>query len=449
MTAALTTRLSHFQSLHTTQLVRVIGDNHDEAESAIARFVVTLGELNARNPWEELGALNGVDWLTTAQGIAVSTARGYLQVARRLQQLPQVAEEYLAGGITFTAMKVLVRYLTEDNWEELVDMARSMTCEELRRALSGRDRVDDEKTQQEYFRIRVEEDTGAVTINGRLSAAHGAALMAALKIAELAFLRDVEELQLADASDDELDQLIDDTRANPPEEAVPGEEVEPEDKPYHRPWQPFPDADDKPSVTRYGRPTGRTALVALLTMINMVRDRPKSSVRAPGAEVHAMITVDGLAQLPNQPGASNNELVDLIINSDVRYHLLDRDGNTAQLSTSARFVNAAQELALLTRWGHQCAAPGCTNSRYLEFHHITPVHQGGNTTMDNLVVLCAGCHSLVTDGLIAMWVDDIDAKKLHFLFPHGRHFVSTGRDLPRRACEGVHDVREDFLSFDD
>lgn len=52
----------------------------------------------------------------------------------------------------------------------------------------------------------------------------------------------------------------------------------------------------------------------------------------------------------------------------------------------------------MTMWGHQCAMPGCTHTRFIEIHHMKEWADGGKTDLDNLIPLCSACRSLVTDG---------------------------------------------------
>jgi hypothetical protein len=49
---------------------------------------------------------------------------------------------------------------------------------------------------------------------------------------------------------------------------------------------------------------------------------------------------------------------------------------------------------ILRRQGGRCAACGRSegNGVLLDPHHIVPVHAGGETTIENLVVLCRECH---------------------------------------------------------
>ncbi len=49
---------------------------------------------------------------------------------------------------------------------------------------------------------------------------------------------------------------------------------------------------------------------------------------------------------------------------------------------------------VLARDKHQCQAPGCGRTRFLEVHHIVVRQKGGANHPENLVTLCASCHRL-------------------------------------------------------
>ncbi len=46
----------------------------------------------------------------------------------------------------------------------------------------------------------------------------------------------------------------------------------------------------------------------------------------------------------------------------------------------------------LQRARYCCEAEGCSHTQFLEIHHRRPAAAGGGDTLDNLVVLCSGCH---------------------------------------------------------
>jgi HNH endonuclease len=59
---------------------------------------------------------------------------------------------------------------------------------------------------------------------------------------------------------------------------------------------------------------------------------------------------------------------------------------------SRRIATAAQRRALAARDGG-CCFPGCDQPPdWCEAHHVTPWHQGGNTDLDNLCLLCDHHH---------------------------------------------------------
>jgi hypothetical protein len=65
-----------------------------------------------------------------------------------------------------------------------------------------------------------------------------------------------------------------------------------------------------------------------------------------------------------------------------------------------RCASYAQLRALYKRCGGQCQYPGCTAERDLEAHHIVPDECGGETVLDNLILLCGRHHKLLHDGHI-------------------------------------------------
>jgi len=49
---------------------------------------------------------------------------------------------------------------------------------------------------------------------------------------------------------------------------------------------------------------------------------------------------------------------------------------------------------VLARDRHQCQAPGCGRTRFLEVHHVKPRSKGGRNDAENLITLCGSCHRL-------------------------------------------------------
>lgn len=48
--------------------------------------------------------------------------------------------------------------------------------------------------------------------------------------------------------------------------------------------------------------------------------------------------------------------------------------------------------AALDRDSWRCTEPGCGSPVNLECHHVQPLDKGGQNVLDNVRMVCAGCH---------------------------------------------------------
>jgi hypothetical protein len=81
---------------------------------------------------------------------------------------------------------------------------------------------------------------------------------------------------------------------------------------------------------------------------------------------------------------------------DARRLAIKPSGSDLVHSRVGRCASYAQQRALHRRSSH-CQYPGCTATRELEAHHLTPVEHGGTTELDNLILLCPRHHKLLHD----------------------------------------------------
>jgi len=77
--------------------------------------------------------------------------------------------------------------------------------------------------------------------------------------------------------------------------------------------------------------------------------------------------------------------------------LENSDGEPLSIGRKSRTIPPAIRRALQRRDGG-CRFPGCTCSRFVDAHHIQHWADGGETAMDNLVLLCRHHHRLVHEG---------------------------------------------------
>lgn len=367
------------------------------------------------------GAISTASWLAREFNYADPTAYEYVRVARKLRIFPLLATAFKEGRIDYTTVRYLVRYLTEENEAELVELATTLCHAELKLALAGTDPEDDPADEDNapdtpYLRTRTRED-GMLKGEFLLPAVAGEEFLAALKIAELAANGITEE------EPEELDP-------EPPaetEEACPAVMVE------------GPREDSKLTVekilnqpSRFGPPLKDRMYDAFITLVNMVRATPASPLRAPGANVAIVCTEDGRTWMPQNPQAPSRVIRGYVANAIARGHLLDSAGLTLFVGRQRRLATDGQVAALLAVWGNQCAMPGCTHSRFIEIHHIHEWAEGGETDIDNLIPLCSSCHSKVTHGLAHI---AITGGEIEFRFIDGSRYLTQNRCLPRRATD--------------
>lgn len=395
-----------------TDLTATINDAHHQLTHHKARFLISLTEFHDRELARRHGAPHTAAWLQRAHGIARRTAYEYLGVGSRMKKFPLLSQAFLDAALSYSVVRLLLRYMTPENEEELLELARTYPFAELVLLLAGRDQPDSRPTANKIS-VVTDPETGDVRIWGRLDPERGAEFRAALKISELANLVDldgVDEEALEDPA--AVDKLIEEARQPAETQAQEGAD----------------EAAEKPRKSRFGPPASATMFTAFMGLIHMVRSHPLSRVRAPGAEVNVLFTQDQRAFLPGHHGGQTGQLMRSLLNGSVRYHLLSRAGLSLKVTRSTRLASEAQIKALLNAWGYQCAAPGCDHTRFLEFHHIVPWAEGGATELTNLIPLCSGCHGLVSAGIMTMHIDS-DPRFIRFRFPDGESYTSENRQL--------------------
>lgn len=409
------TSLADVHDLTDTDLLTSLTCAHDDLTRHKARFLLSLAEFDARDLAREAGAPSTVCWLSRTLDVADKTAYEYLGVSRTLGKFPLIAAAFLAAELSYSKIRLLASHLTPENEAELLALAVTLSVNELALALAGRRSVDDDDgPRADSFKMWIDKNTGRYRFSGDLSPELGAKFAAALKCGELANLRDLADVDPDQFADDEaVGELIDAAEEEAP--AVPAA-----------------DGQGRP-VTRFGPPLRSALLSGLLGMMNLARTAETSARQAPGAQVHVMVTEDGHAFLPANPGAPSDLLKDLVLNGQFRGHLLDAKGVTMKMGRSRRLVTPGQETALLARWMFQCAMPGCNHARFLEFHHIVEYSAGGGTDTDNLVPLCSACHALVSSSMAKI---EIDGAALRFSFRDGSVYLSQNRSLPVKVGQG-------------
>jgi hypothetical protein len=75
-----------------------------------------------------------------------------------------------------------------------------------------------------------------------------------------------------------------------------------------------------------------------------------------------------------------------------------KDGEPLSIGRKSRVVPKGIERAVRARDKNTCRFPGCCNKRFVDIHHIEHWANGGETAVEQLLLLCSKHHTLVHEG---------------------------------------------------
>ncbi len=116
----------------------------------------------------------------------------------------------------------------------------------------------------------------------------------------------------------------------------------------------------------------------------------------------------------------------------------DDNGTPLDVGRKQRKLSMPLRRALWSR-DRGCIFPGCCNKRYVDAHHIRHWIDGGETTLENLSLVCWHHHRLLHEGGFKMRRDA--HQEIYFVRP-------DGRVVPRCGYRS-EDMIDDFVSSDD
>ncbi len=366
-------------------------------------LLVLLREFDARSGWNT-GFLSCAHWLHWRTGIDLGAAREKVRVAKALAQLPSISASMQRGRVSYAKVRALTRIATPQNEAALLNLALAGTAVHVERVVRGWRQVDraveTRRTESKHLHRMLTtyvDDDGMVVLRARLTPEAGALVQRAIQAAS--------------------DQLFRDGRdcARP---VALGEEVN-------------------------GRQRSADALVLLAEAALAANlDRGTNADRyqvvlhvdaeAPGGTVEMN---DG----PLRVSAETSRRLACDASIVVMQHA--RDGAVLDVGRRSRTVPAAIRRALSVRDPH-CRFPGCS-SRHGDAHHVVHWADGGNTRLDNLLLLCRRHHRAVHEGRILVTQAD---GALEFSQPDGRP-LPDGPELEpghSRAGSGEQDAVEEL-----
>ena len=279
---------------------------------------------------------------------------------------------------------------TAQSEEFLLHQARYATASQLDRMLSAYRRTTDEEANAAHDERELSWhwcSDGSLQISARLSAEDGRAFLDALGAARAQIREEAREVDVKDGP------------AGPPS----AEEA----------------------------PVGRVARNAdALSLICESFARHGPTVRTGAERQQLIVHVDAETLADDVPGRSGIERGPGIAHQAVRrlgcdaslQALVKRGRRTLYVGRKTRAVSPALHLAVRER-DRCCRFPGCDNHQWVDAHHIIHWAVGGETSLDNLVLLCRRHHRLVHEGGFS--VERLPSEEVVFRDPHGRRLRNS------------------------
>jgi hypothetical protein len=345
--------------------------------AATARWLELAWELRERGEVDDPGR-----YLAFRCGITVREAREYLRVGEALRELPLIRAAFSRGELTYTKVRALTRVATPSCEEGLLGLAGMLTASQLQRALRAFQRLASEDARRshelEFVSWHFDED-GSLYLRARLPAEDGTLLVKALEAArERVYERRREERdRAADTSGVDATTIVEPARSASVEALL------------------------------------ELAETSLTPSDDLSGERARLLVHVDAA---TLTGGGGRCELEDGPVICPETARRLGCDAEVVTQV-ERDGLPLSAGRSRRTVPPALRRLLQARDDSTCGFPGCERQRHLQAHHRRHWADGGETSLDNLVLLCWQHHRLVHEGGYTIETDQ--AGGLRFRNRHG------------------------------
>ena len=438
MTPPLSVDSNNPASMDDDALAAAVSTLAANIHAATYRLLILIAELDRREVWAAQGALSCAHWLGWACGIDTHTAREKVRVARALAELPLLSEALAKGELGYSKVRALTRIATPDNEADLLDVGLHGTAQHvetftrLYRRARRAEETEQANAQHENRGLTFwYEDDGTLVLHGRFPPDVGARILGALDAAMDAHTAE----QPAAGWDNERGggspcDVPCGTSPREPVHAGDAMDVQAAGQSaacrnnlgdMHRDGAPR-------DVPRGTRPRGPSRTVrradALAWMAERVFESGGPPALAPDRH-EIVVHVDAEVLAGGGAGRCDIEHHTAIATQTARRLCCDGgivptvdgpDGQPLAVGRRTRAIPPAMRRALLNRDGG-CRFPGCTAVHRLHGHHVKHWAQGGETALDNLVMLCPTHHRLVHEG--GFNVQCLDDGTFRFTAPHG------------------------------
>jgi len=387
------------------------------------RFLVLIEAFDREGGWQGMGIDSCAHWLNWRCGLSIGVAREKVRVARALPGLPQISKAFAEARVSYSKVRAMTRVATPENEDSLLNTAYHGTARHVEqqvrwyRQARRLEALNEENRRHAHRELLLyPDDDGSWVIRGRLTAEQGALIAKALEAAQ--------------------NQTFEERRAEP--EAV--------ERVIER---------DECIVTGFAEPVAQRRADALERVARNYLAGPEANdsggdrylvnlhtdietLKADG--VGAAANLDDRAEIP---AATSRRLA---CDASLIQWLETEEGEPLSVGRKTRSIPPAIRRALKRRDGG-CRFPGCTATRFVDAHHVQHWADGGETKMDNLVLLCRRHHRLVHEG--GFGLEAGPDREFRFSLPDGTHLPNAPGGRSRGNFDAIRAANEaDGLHID-
>jgi hypothetical protein len=332
-----------------------IDDLHSSIVTLAARInaetyelLLLVRQFDERAGWLKWGLSGCAEWLHYCCDYSMSAAREKVRVAHALKTLPGISAAFASGDLSYSKVRAMTRVAAKFNEDELLSFALKTTtarveerCRELRCGSSDSLATAQRAITNRSLRVHRDVERGVMTITVELPMETGELVTKA------------------------IDKARDDSSSN----------VE------------F--ADESWSARQ------ADAMVSMASSYLSGSDGERNSSDDYLVTVHvdqsALANGNGRSSLPIE------SVKRLCCDGQVVILGEDEKGEPLNIGRKSRTVSTAISRALRVR-DKGCQFPGCQHTRFVDAHHIEHWSNGGETSLDNLMLLCSQHHKLIHEG---------------------------------------------------
>lgn len=368
------------------ELADRIASSSATVDATMHELLMSIRRFDELRGWASQGAKSCAHWLSWRVGDTLGTAREKVRVARALGSLPLVDAVFAKGAVSFAKVRAITRVANPKTESLLLHYAEHSTGAQMERICRGYRNVEricesgrKAVAHDERYVRRRRTESGMVRIEAQLTADEADLFFRALEEARREAAKRMAERQPSPDDIQEKEQTLADGLVLTAE-----------------------------SFLATG-PRARSGGMRNQILVH-VTEETLERVSAETSNIPVRAALDDGSSL------SGKTLLRLACDSGIVVAKVASDGSVLDVGRKRRTIPPALLRALHLRDGG-CRFPGCTHRAFVEAHHIEHWVEGGDTSLENTVLLCGRHHQMVHE--LGFRIDRYHDGTLMFLEPAG------------------------------